>query len=231
MKRSGAFFIPLLLLVSALAGLAFPGVRAGAQPDSPAPPAEYKVEIRYQIYAVGNNRLTQFFQMVHDLEALGFHKDPGPADEAENPAQTRMTGTIRSANALKILDVDHVLAIQLMPAGTALPADPAKPVTVSLTLISGFTPERQRVLEDQVRAKLALLNFQEFAGYDNRGHTRMGGTIPAGQVPDLLRDLRWVPSGWLAPDVPLAQLPTPLRDVSPIVAVHVYPDLPLPAAP
>ena len=37
--------------------------------------------------------------------------------------------------------------------------------------------------------------MSEFVGYDNRGHTRLVGMIPAGQLPTLLSDFRLRPAG------------------------------------
>src|SRR5262249_9718236 len=80
-----------------------------AQPADKPAAGEYEVRIRYQIDAFRNERVRQFFPMVSYLEGLGFRKDPGPEDEAENPQVTRMTGTIGSrAAAFKLLGERHV---------------------------------------------------------------------------------------------------------------------------
>ncbi len=70
-----------------------------AQPAAPPPPNEYRVQIRYRIRTAGSGRLAQYKALIRYLESIGFHKDPGPENEAEDPDQTRMTGTIASSNA------------------------------------------------------------------------------------------------------------------------------------
>ena len=63
---------------------------------------------------------------------------------------------------------------------------------------AGLELHRQRLLSDQTKVLLGVQGFQESVGYDNRGHTRLLGTIPASSLPRLLDDLR-VQTGWLAP--------------------------------
>ncbi|HEX5271451.1 MAG TPA: hypothetical protein VFW33_13230, partial [Gemmataceae bacterium] len=46
------------------------------------------------------------------------------------------------------------------------------------------------------RRVLAKLNFVEAVGYDNRAHTRVLGTVPAGRLDALLADLRLQPDAW-----------------------------------
>jgi hypothetical protein len=64
-----------------------------------APPARYDVQLRYRINASRNQRIAQFLAMTRDLESLGFKKNPGEESEAEDPTETRMTGSIDAANA------------------------------------------------------------------------------------------------------------------------------------
>jgi hypothetical protein len=188
-----------------------------------APPARYDVQLRYRINASRNQRIAQFLAMTHDLEALGFKKNAGEETEAEDPTETRMTGSIDVANARKLLYEPHVKALLLVPAGYALPQDAKTPVKVQLDLASGLAGDRQRALEDQTRARLASLGFREAIGYDNRGHTRLVGWIPRGELETLLGDLRWQSSGALAPAAPVATLPSPIRNVSPVLVTEVIP--------
>jgi hypothetical protein len=194
------------------------------QPPSPPPPKEYEVQLRYQIFAGRNDRLVQFADLTRYLDSIGFQRDPGPEGEAEDPSQTRMTGTIAAANARKLLGDPRVKAVLLAPPGYKTPEEADKPVKVQLQLASGLPADRQSALAEQARGRLARLGFVEAVGYDNRGHTRMVGTIPAGELETLLKDLRWQPSGWLLPEEPVAALPSPLRNVSPVVAIEVIPE-------
>jgi hypothetical protein len=205
-----------LLSLLALALAASP---AFAQPADKPAAGEYEVRIRYQIDAFRNERVRQFFPMVSYLEGLGFRKDPGPEDEAENPQVNRMTGTIGSrAAAFKLLGERHVRGILLVGKDAKLP-DEKEPVRVDLILTPGPTPEqlrllagldrgtpeelaaavatvaRQRVLAEQTVTALKDLGFREAVGYDDRGHTRLVGMAPVGQLDALLGDLAFTPTG------------------------------------
>src|SRR5579872_6902745 len=68
MLRRITLFVPTLLLLSA--------VPATAQPLAPPTPEKYEVQIRYQIEAKRNERVTQYFEMLRDLKKIGFHRDP-----------------------------------------------------------------------------------------------------------------------------------------------------------
>lgn len=206
----------------AVAVLALPAT-ASAQTASPAPSDEYGARIRYRIYAATADRLQQFTEMLRYLDSIGFQKDPGDDDEAEDPTETRMTGVIRSASADKLLLEPHIKAIMLIPQGYKLPEKADALVHVNLELATGLGRESQRALEDQARQRLLALGFRENISYDNRGHSRMLGWVPASHLDDLLVDLRTQPGGWLVPDVPYTRTPTPLRDVSPIRVVKVLP--------
>jgi hypothetical protein len=218
MVRGVRWFRGLLLAACVVAA---PGLHA--QPVGPPPPTEYKVEIRYRIRAGRNERVPQFRALTRYLESIGFQKDPGPEDEADNPDVTTMTGTIPSANAGKILQDRHVEAILLVPAGYQVPAGDER-VKVNLGLARLFTPERQRLLAEQTLMLLETQGFRPAVGYDHRGHTRLVGTIPADRLRRLLEDLRWESSGWLAPAVPVATLPLPLRNAWPVDVVEVVPE-------
>jgi hypothetical protein len=193
---------------------------------APPAPSEYHVELRYVINAAGNQRLAQFFALSRYLRSIGFVADKGGEGDAEDPADTRMSGTIATANVWKLLEDAHIKSLLLMPPGFQLPADPATPVKVRLSLISGLTADRQKVLNDQVLDKLALLGFREAIGYDHHHHTQIVGWVPAGRLDQLLEDIRWEPTGWLAPAAPTSLLPTPLRGISPILATTVIPQSP-----
>lgn len=216
-RRTGVFWVLSLVLL-------LDGSRGLAQPAAPPPPKEYRVQIRYRIRAAGPERIGRYRALLRYLESLGFQREGALEDAAEDPDQTRMTGTIASRNALKILMDPHVQAILLLPQGFELPAEGDQPVKVQLRLKAGLPLDRQRLLADEVRSLLRELGFHEATGYDNRGHTRLVGTIPAGNLDLLLEDLRWQGSGWLAPRVPVAELPTPLRGTWPLHVVEVTPE-------
>jgi hypothetical protein len=191
------------------------------QPAAPPPPREYRVVIHYRIRAPLNQRIAQFLALTRYLESIGFHKNPGPENEAEDPDQTRMTGTISSGTARKILAERHVQSILLIPASYELPAQVERPVKVQLTLGGKLVLPRQHLLAEQTVGLLQKTGFQEAIGYDNRGYTRVVGRVPVGNLEQLLQDLRWQGSGWLVPEVPVADLPLPIRDVWPVEVVEV----------
>jgi hypothetical protein len=194
-----------------------------AQAAAPPPPKEYRVQIRYRIQAAGVGRIAQYRALTRNLGSIGFQIDPEFENAGEDPDQTRLKGTIASANALSILMVPHVQAILLIPQDYTLPAEGDQEVKVQIALKSGLPLDRQRLLADQVRNLLQLHGFQEAVGYDNRGHTRLVGTVPAGNLDLLLEDLRWQGFGWLVPGVPVADLPLPLRNTWPVRVVEVMP--------
>jgi hypothetical protein len=215
-RRLTGLVLPLVWLVAE--------AWAAAQPAAPPPPKEYKVHLRYRIRANRAQRIAQFLEMTKYLQAIGFNKDPGPDNEAEDNDATRMTGTIPSANARRLLSERHVKSLLLIPAGFEVPADPEAPVKVQLQLSGGLPLDRQQVLADQVRGLLLKLGFREAVGYDNRAHTRLVGTVPAGRLTLLLEDLRQQATGWLVPEVPVTELPLPLRNVWPLVVTEVIPE-------
>jgi hypothetical protein len=219
--------LPRLLLRSLLITLFLSPMAAGlvhAQPAAPPPPKEYRVVISYRIRAPLNQRIAQFLALTRYLETIGFHKNPGPENEAEDAEQTRMTGTNPSANALKILAERHVRSILLIPAGYELPAQAEQPIKVRMNLGGKLVLPRQHLLAEQTVDLLRKVGFQEAIGYDNRGYTRVVGRLPAANVEQLLQDLRWQGSGWLVPEVPVAALPLPIRDIWPVEVVEVVPE-------
>lgn len=206
-----------LLAVLIAGSVAFP---AAAQPaPQPPPPKEYDVLLRYRIQAGRNDRLRQFFALVKYLEDAGFHKEPGPFDEPENPTYDRMAGKVASNRVRELLQASAVKTVLLAPAGYELPAEPDTPVKVRLELSAGRPAEQQRIFADQVRAQLRELGFSEPLVYDHRGHSRLVGYLPAGSVLELLKDLRYQPAGWLTAARPIRELPLPLRDVSTAIRI------------
>jgi hypothetical protein len=197
-----------------------------AQPAAPPPPKEYRVVIRYRIRADPYQRVPQYRALLRHLETIGFHRDPGEEEEADDPAQTRMTGIIAAANARRILENRYVNAILLMPVGWDQAAAGAQRVRVQAGLEQVLSPVPQALLSAQVSELMRNIGFVEAVGYDHRGHTRLVGTLPADQLEMLLEDLRWQGSGWLAPQVPVAELPYPIRSNWPVRVVEVLPQPP-----
>lgn len=212
----------IAILLAFLAVYALAPSSGEAQAPRPDPPREYRVQLRYRIYAGRNQRIRQYYALVDYLTAIGFRKDPGEITEPEDPSETRMTGTIDSVNARKLLLDTHVKSVLLMPADYKLPDEGG--VSVQMDIVVGLPLERQRLLFDQVRARLAELGFREYVGYDHRGFTRIVGVIPVAEVETLLKDLRYQPAGWLTPEVPVSALPMPLQTVSPILMTTVLPE-------
>lgn len=210
------------LLVAAAAAY---GSNPSAEAISPPPPKEYRVILRYQLRGPRVERLRQFAAMKSYLQSLGFQKDASEENEAEDPRITRITGTIGSANARKMLGDEHVRSILLAPSDFSPPAEAQQPVKVQLELMGGRELDRQRLLADQLKEVLKNGGFQEAIAYDNRGHTRIVGTIRAGLVPRLLDDLRLQSSGWPTPDKPRTELPAPLgTSVWPLTTIEVIPE-------
>lgn len=208
-----------LVCAALLGGL---GSAGAAEPLRPPQPKEYLVQLRYRIQAGQVERLRQFYALVGFLEKQGFRKDDGSDTEAEDPGENRMTGSIASSRARSLLGDPRVKTLLLAPVGFQVAAEGS--VKVQIDLASGLPPERQLLLEEQSRAKLVELGFKEKVGYDNRGHTRLLGTVPAEELHSLLADLRSQPEGWLAPVSPLGALPQPLRDISPLRVIEVLPE-------
>jgi hypothetical protein len=194
------------------------------QPAAPPAPKEYQVFIRYRIRAARNERVAQFREMLAYLESIGFKKEPGPENEAEDPNQIIMGGTIPAANASKILLEQHVRSILLMPPGLQAPADRETPVKVRIHLTPGLSPDRQSLLASQLQGLLQGYGFHPAIGYDDRGHTLLVGTIPARNVVLLLEDLRTHQNGLLVPERRLEDFPSPLSRIWPIRMIEVTPE-------
>lgn len=174
------------------------GERAAAQSAAPPPPTEYTVQLRYSLARTRNLHVAQFDAMMAFLKSVGFHFTPEEGTDREylreDPNRNVLTGTIASANARKLLTEPHVRSVLLVPAEAKLPAA-LEPVRVQLELALSANVAVERTLADQIREVLKGIGFREAVGYDNRGHSRLVGMIPAGQLPALLNDLRLQPAG------------------------------------
>jgi hypothetical protein len=222
LRRHWLFSLAVLAIPSLIVAVGPPSKRPTG-PAAPPEPAVYDAQIRYQIRAFRSVRVRQFEEMLRAFRAAGWKRDPAedvPEDEPENPDATRMSGTIPAAGVPRILRERHVQAVLLLPRGVKLP-DKERPVRVDLGLTPGLLPQTQRRLADQVRAVLAGLGFREAIGYDDRGASRLVGSVPAGQVPTLLGDLRKLPGA--------VREAAPFRVRSPLRLIVARPDLPVPA--
>jgi hypothetical protein len=202
-----------------------------AQVIAPPPPARYRVVLRYRLDMPAAARVPAFFRLLRDLEQAGFTKDPdGPEDEPANRSYTTMTGIVGSANARRLPRVRFVRRVLIQPSDYVLPDDPKAPVKVAIELQPLFEPARQARLVEQMRPLLRKVGFREAVGYDNRDHTRLAGTIPAGRLDSLLDDLRRLVKGEL-PDLLGRFWPVRLIEVTPEPAgVAPARELPTPPA-
>jgi hypothetical protein len=192
-----------------------------AQRVAPPPPPEYDVQARYSIRAATNQRIVQFQEMVRYLESLGFKREPGEEDEPADPFADRLRGRLPSNRVDDFLREPHVRTVLLIPAGMKLPENVQQPVLVQIGLRK-IAPSRQQELAAQTRERLsATLGFVPKTGFDHQGNTRLLGTMPAGKVTELLKDLRGQPAGPLAPETPVTDLPDPIRNVVPIRTAEV----------
>ena len=210
---------------------------ASGQVATPAPPEKYNIYLRYQARTGPEERIIDYRALTGGLKALGFVETPREDADLDlfDPTADRLAGTIPAANARRAAADPLVRTILLAPAGYDLPADATKPVEIRLALPAGLDRTPQRELHRQTARHLGFLGFREAVGYDHAGFTALRGTVPAGNLFTLLKDLRTQPAGWFAPAVPLDQLPAPFRNVLPVRLVEVLPDLPAavlpPAAP
>jgi hypothetical protein len=211
------------VVVAGLAAL-LAGPAPAAQVVGPPPPQEYKVHIRYRIRAARSERAAQFRRMLDYFRSLGFQPDEDPENAIEDPELVTMTGTVPSASARKLLDEPHVRRILLLPADYEPPAEADTPAKLQIELERALTPARQALLAGQVRGLLEEMGFRPAVGFDDRGHTRLVGTVPAGRLDALLSDLRWQAGGWLVPEVPVPALPAPVNAVWPVRVIEVTPE-------
>lgn len=193
-----------------------------AQRTVPPPPAKYDVQLRYSIHAGTNQRIELFQSLLRHLESIGFQRTPTDDElEAADHSAERLSGTLPSNKARALLQSPLIRTVLLIPDGMKLPENADQRVLVQIELESRLSPSRQRELAQQARVRLAGLGFVEKVGYDHQNNVRLLGSVPAGEVESLLRDLRDLPAGWLAPDVPRADLPEPIRYLNPVRIVEV----------
>ena len=142
-----------------------------------------------------------------------------PEDEEENRRLRHPQRHRPGRQGPALLLQRHVRALRLVPAGNAAAGAPTPrcafssnwPPARGSSRAATFTTRRrcarsrwtaapdllrQQVFADEVRRVLAKLDFVEAVGYDNRAHTRLLGTIPAGRLDALLDDLRLQPAAW-----------------------------------
>ena len=194
-----------------------------AEVKYPAPPKEYDIEVRFKIRAPLPAWYDRFDEMLAAMKRVGFVREAVPADEQEDPGNDRLAGTISSEKARGLLRVPGVRTILLKPKGSQLPKANER-VKVRLELVSGLSPDRQLQLSRQCLPRLQALGFREAIGYDNHGYTWLVGTIEAGQLNELLKDLRAQPSGWLVPRDPIPTLESPFKDQVPVQVIEVLPE-------
>jgi hypothetical protein len=211
---------PLLVLFAILSGQQ---ILFAAAPPAPPPPESYDVQIAYRINAFRNERLTQYYEMMNYLKKIGFQRDPTevvPENEPEDAARTRMRGTIPSQRVRDLLSERHIKTLLLVPHGAKMPEDDTQLVRVDLELTSGLNPLGQYQLWDQTFEVLAGLQFRGAVGYDNRGYTRLLGSMPLNRLETLLTDLHGQPAG--------ARQPAPFRNIWAVRVAEVFPDMPAP---
>jgi hypothetical protein len=187
------FCVLFAVLLAAIASAA-----AFTQTPAPPPPAQYDVQIRYQIEAPRNERVRQYNELLGSLKKIGFVLDTSKVEETdpEDVRATRLYGTISGDKALQLAQVRNVRTVLLTPANAKPADDKTTPVRVQLQLAQTPGRQTQRQLVEQLRPVLAGLGFKEGVAYDNRGFTRMVGSIAVGPLETLLNGVRLVPSGW-----------------------------------
>lgn len=209
--------------------LAMSPLVAFGQAKSPAAPAKYHVDLRYKIATEINQRVRDYRELTAALTKLGFipvEREDADLDQFD-PTAERLSGTIPSAEAKKLLEISAIKTSILRDAESKLPDDAKAPVHIRVTIASGLSLPEQHVFHDQVAAQLSRLGFVEFTGYDHKQFSLIRGTIPAGKVPDLLGDLRDQPSGWFFSEIPRDLLNLPLRDILPVRQVEILKDVDL----
>jgi hypothetical protein len=206
---------------------------AQAQVKVPKPPDVYDATVRYRIQGDRNERVLQYEAMTKFFGGLGFKETESDVSDLApfDPTADVLTGAIPSKTARDLLNDRRVHTIILAPAGYKAPADPLSPVRVLIEL----SPSRdQLLLFNQTAIALSKLGFKPDLGFDTRRFTVLRGSVPAGKVPTLVRDLRFQPAGWfaaeLAPELyarlpdgtPTPDLVKPFADVLPVRVVEVF---------
>lgn len=206
--------------------------RTPAQVARPPAPDRYQAQLRYRIRAGQEQRIRQFEALAKHLTRVGFaHADERAfLDDLLDPAAETAVGTIPAANVDKLFADPNVQTVLLTPVGSTPFADPKRVTQVRIDLNRNLAAREQQLLHQQAAERLAKLGFAPADGYDNLGYTRLRGTMPAGRVPDLLKDLRALPAGWFIGEADRDVQPLPLRAVTPVRVVTVLPDLPPPPA-
>jgi len=194
--------------------------------QQPPPPEKYDVQFRYRIRTNRDERIRQFREMEATLKKLDFVPEKRANADLDifDPDAEILRGTIGSKEAFELIKVDNIKTLLLLPVGTKLTDEPKKTVQVRLHISAGLSPKLQKIFHDQVASHLTLLGFQEAVAYDNKGFSIVRGTVPAGNLPSLLKDLRSVPSGWFLPLIPRDQIPSPLGGILPIRIIEVLPE-------
>ncbi len=197
-----------------------------AQVKLPKPPENYDVEFRYRIEAGRNERIVQFTDMMKFLKSIDFKQTVNDDSDLDifNPDAERMSGTIPSATARRLLEEPHIQTVYLAPEGFKPPADEKDRIKLLLELNTGFTPDRQQVYGLQIKQVLAGFGFQEAVAYDHRGYTILRGTLPWVKAPSLLKDLRDQPAGWFLPLIHEDDRPALLKSKLPIRLIEILPE-------
>jgi hypothetical protein len=201
-----------------------------AQVKLPKAPERFDVEFRYSIRAGRNERIVQFTEMMKYLDRLGFKRNETEDSDLDifNPDAERMSGTIPSANARKLLDESHIQTVLLAPAGFK-PADEKDRAKVLIELNNGFPLQTQRQFRAQTKDALAPFNFEDAVGYDHRGFTLLRGVMPWQKTRALLKDLRGQPSGWFLPLIHEIERPALFNSKLPIRLIEIQPEEGAPA--
>jgi len=199
-----------------------------AQVAFPPKPESYDVEFRYRIRTDRDERIRQYRAMTAELEKLGFVQARVRNDDLEilDPAAELKAGTIPGKNAMALLGIDAIKTVIVRAAGEKPPDDAKKPLQVRIQIPVNFTGREQRLLHEQTVAHLGLLGFTEAVGYRHDDFSTIRGTLPAGVISTLLKDLRTLPGGWLFSANSRDALPAPFSAAVPIRFVEVLPDFP-----
>jgi hypothetical protein len=182
-------------LAVALVLLGVAPIRAAV--PAPPPPDVYEVEIRYLIDAYPKERVPRYRALMKHLKDIGFQRDDDSEEDLEafDRRLTRLRGTIPSEKAPPLFGERSIQTVRLLPKGTK-PLTGDEPVRVHLELASGLGRGRQPELTAQLRAVLANLGFREGVGYDERGGSRLVGSLPGKNVDALIDDIRLNPAAW-----------------------------------
>jgi len=203
-------------------------VPASAQVVYPKRPDQYDVTLRYRIRAAGDQRVGPFQALAKHLQAIGFRH----ADEERfkldllDPGAEIATGTLPSSAVGKLFDDPSIKTALLSPAGAKTFDDPKKVLQLRLALADGLPKEEQHLLHTQAVEQLEKLGFVHSTGYDHKGYTLVRGSLAAGLVPQLVKDLRSLPGGWFLGGSDRLSQPLPFKSVTPIRTAEVIADLP-----